>query len=375
MSQAEKRLRVGFDGRWLNDSGVGTYVAELLRAMALAEEVGLVVYEDPANRVPGLEACEFDRVAVRAGKYSVAGQIALARRCRQDRLAVFHSPFYVTPLMAGCPVVVTVHDLIPFLFPAYSRAKSTLVKAGYQIATHKAAQIITVSQNTAEDVHRILKVDHERITVVHNAASDVFHPRREASELAVLKQKHGVKWPYVMAASARNWRTKNLEGALKALEIARNRGAQFQTVIYGPKDGIEAAGGVERWSSLDPQMTGQIDAQELATLFRHAAVFIMPSLYEGFGLPVVEAMACGCAVVTSNRGSLAEIAGNGAQLFDPMDVAGMAEAVARLLIDEEELKKWKAAALKRAADFSWKKAAEETISVYHRAYREGTAGE
>lgn len=375
MSQAEKRLRVGFDARWLNDSGVGTYVAELLRAMALAEEAELVVYEDPANRVPGLEACEVDRVAVRAGKYSIAGQIELARGCRQDRLDVFHSPFYMAPLMVSCPVVVTVHDLIPFLFPIYSRTKSVLVKAGYRMAARKAARIITVSQNTAADVQQILGVGEERITVVHNAARDVFQPAGETSELAVLEQKYEIRPPYIVAASARNWRTKNLEGALNVLERAQWRGARFQTVIYGAERGIHAAGGDARWRSLDLRVTGQIAAAELAMLFRHATAFIMPSLYEGFGLPIVEAMACGCTVVTSNRGSLAEIAGQGAQLFDPMDVAGIAEAVAKLLTDQEELKKWKAAALKRAADFSWQKAAEETISVYHRAYREGTVGE
>lgn len=375
MSQAGKKLRVGFDARWLNDSGVGTYVAELLRAMALSDSVEVVIYEDPANRVEGLEASEVDRIAVRAGKYSIAGQIELARRCRQDRLVVFHSPFYVAPLMASCPVVVTVHDLIPFLFPVYSRAKSALVKAGYRTAARKATRIITVSRNTAADVQKILGVGNERITVVHNAASDVFQPAGQASEPAVLEQKYGIRTPYVVAASARNWRTKNLEGALNALELAQGHGARLQTVVYGPEQGIHAVGGNARWSSLDLRVTGQIAAAELAMLFRHATAFIMPSLYEGFGLPIVEAMACGCAVITSNRGSLAEIAGQGAQLFDPMDVAAMAEAVAKLLTKQEELKKWKMVAIKRAADFFWQKAAEETISVYHRACGEGTAGE
>src|SRR5262249_46225723 len=106
--------------------------------------------------------------------------------------------------------------------------------------------------------------------------------------------------------------------------------------------------------------------RELAALFRHAHAFVMPARYEGFGLPVLEAMACGCAVITSNAGSLAEVAGDGAQVFAPQDVAGMAGALSGLLLNREEPDHWRAAALRRAADFSWHKAARETISVYHR---------
>lgn len=375
MSQAEKRLRVGFDARWHNDSGVGTYVEELLRAMGASHAVELVIYQDPASRVPGLDNFGVERVAVRAGRYSSAGQMELARHSRKDGLDVFHSPFYMAPVAAKCPVVVTIHDLIPFLFPVYSRVKSALVKAGYRMAARKAEHIIAVSHHTAADVEEILGVGSARTTVVHNAARDVFRTSSDASELAGLEQRYRVRQPYVVAASARNWHTKNLHGALKALEMARGRGAQFQTVIYGPEEGIHAAGGSGRWSSLDLRVIGQVESGELAMLFRHATAFIMPSLYEGFGLPIVEAMACGCAVVTSNRGSLAEVAGEGAQVFEPSDAVGMGEAIAELLSDEAALRKWKAAALKRSADFSWRKAAQETVSIYHRAYREGEAGE
>src|SRR5208282_4056768 len=108
---------------------------------------------------------------------------------------------------------------------------------------------------------------------------------------------------------------------------------------------------------------------DLGVLFRNAQLFIMPSLYEGFGLPVLEAMACGCPVVTSNAGSLAEVAGSGAQTFAPSDVEGMAEAVARLLTCPHEARKWKGLATRRAAAFSWKRAAEDTAAVYRRVYQ------
>lgn len=102
-------------------------------------------------------------------------------------------------------------------------------------------------------------------------------------------------------------------------------------------------------------------------LYRHATAFVLPSLYEGFGLPLVEAMSCGCAVVASTGGALPEVAGEGAQLFDPLDVHGMAEALCRLLGEPEHLKRWREAACSRSREFSWRKAAWETIRVYHQS--------
>jgi glycosyltransferase involved in cell wall biosynthesis len=144
----------------------------------------------------------------------------------------------------------------------------------------------------------------------------------------------------------------------------------FQTVVYGPSEGINALGGHQNWSELNLVSTGWLSVKDLATLFRQAHLFIFPSLYEGFGLPILEAMSCGCPVVTSNAGSLAEVAGEGAQTFRPYDVRGMADAIKTSFCNPDESKRWRERALRRAADFSWRKAAESTISVYHRACKQ-----
>jgi glycosyltransferase involved in cell wall biosynthesis len=266
-----------------------------------------------------------------------------------------------------CPVVVTFHDLIPFLFRIYSWPRQEMVKMGYRAAARRAQHVIAVSDNTAKDIRKILSVPEERITVVHNGAAECFQPTQGHGDLDILRSKFGVYPPYVVAASARNWRTKNLEGALRALEKARAQtGINFQTAVYGPQEAIDALDERDRWHGLNLRLLGYVDATELAMLFRHAHAFIMPSLYEGFGLPILEAMACGCPVVTSHGGSLAEIASSGAQVFSPNDIEGMAEAVSRLLCSPEERQRWRVSALSRAADFSWERAALQTISVYHR---------
>jgi len=365
-------MRVGFDARWHNDSGVGVYVAQLLRAMAASpRSVDLVVYEDPKNPVRTLDGLPVERIPLSSPKYSISEQFELRRRARRDRLDVFHSPFYIVPAAAACPVVVTLHDLIPFLFRIYARPKQELVKMGYRTAARQAQHVIAVSENTARDVRKILKVPGERVTVVHNAARDCFRPIEDDRDfdLGCLHSKFGVKPPYVVVASTRNWRTKNLQGALQALEMARAQtGIDFQTAVYGPEEGIGALNGHDRPRLLNLRRLGYVEAADLALLFGHAHGFLMPSLYEGFGLPVLEAMSCGCPVVTSNGGSLAEIAGGGAQVFSTADIRGMSEAVARLLCSPEERQRWRKSALRRAADFSWEQAALQTISVYHRTH-------
>ena len=373
-------MRVGFDARWYNDSGVGTYVAELLKALVPLQTSGtagqsgfeLVLYENPKNPVPGLPGNSVERVFISAGKYSLAGQLALKRRCAKDRLDLFHSPFYPIPLGISCPVVVTLHDLIPFLFRSDNWPKRFLIKRGYRIAATRASRIITVSDHTARDVTKILHVSPQKITAIHNGVSHSdFHSKANPAEASDVARRYGIRSPYVVVGSARNWRTKNLPIALQAVALARQRsGLEFQTVVYGPPDGLLAAGGADAWKQLNLVQTGLLPATEIARLFRHAQLFIMPSLYEGFGLTVIEAMACGCAIVTSNAGSLPEVAGEGAQLFDPVDVTGMATALARLLSDPAEQTKWRDRALRRAADFSWQKTAEQTIEVYYQTIKQ-----
>lgn len=342
----------------------------LLGAMAqFGDQVDLVIYEDPQNPIPSPDCSNARRIMVGAKKYSIAEQIELARRCREDKLDVFHSPFYLAPFFAPCPVVVTVHDLIPFLFPIYAKAKQMIVRAGYRLAARKAAQIIADSDNTARDVQKILRISTDRISNVHLAADDVYQPKSDSGEFDLLRQKYGINQPYVLLASARNWRTKNLKTGLRVLQAVRATGAKFQTVVYGSPDGIKACDADESVSSLDINCTGYVAADELAVLYRHASAFLFPSLYEGFGLPVVEAMACGCAVVASNCGALAEVAGSGAQVFDPHDVRGMADAVGELLGNPAKQRHWREAALRRSADFSWMKAARETLKVYHQTHK------
>jgi glycosyltransferase involved in cell wall biosynthesis len=371
---AEARLRVGFDARWYNDSGVGSYVAGLLPALVRAR-CELVAYTDADKPLPGLDRLDVGIVPIRSGRYSPLASWEFQRRVEQDKLTLFHSPFYPAPKLE-CPVIVTIHDLIPFLFSIYLWPKQQMVKAGYRRAARRAAHIIADSHHTAGDIQRILGVPGERITTVHLAATrQYFQCFAATGELEHLQRSLGISAPYVVVASARNWRTKNLEGALAVLSAARAAGAEFQTVVYGPLEGLAGVRNTTLWQSLDPRHTGYVEAAELGALFRHAHAFVMPSLYEGFGLPLVEAMSCGCPVLASNCGSLPEVAGKGAQCFELLDARSMTAALLALLRSPQELERRKTDALKRSLDFSWDKAALETIRVYHHVNRQVCASQ
>ena len=361
-------MRVGFDARWYNNSGVGTYIAGLLPALVRAG-CELVVYVDPSNPVPGLDALSLQVVPVSSGKYSPLASLEFRRLEKRNKLDLFHCPFYAAPLLK-CPVVVTIHDLIPFLFPVYFWPKQRLVQAGYRTVARRAAHLIADSQRTALDIQRILGVMAEQISTVHLAADrHIFHPSSGVDEEKLLQERYRIRKPFVVVASARNWRTKNLQSALRAIDLAHyEAGMEFQAVMYGASQAPESLGG-NLAHKLGIHHLGYVDAKDLAGLFRHAHAFVMPSLYEGFGFPLVEAMSCGCPVLTSDRGSLPEIAGAGAQCFDAFDVHAMAKALVALLRSPDELQQKRSDALRRAADFSWDKAARETISVYHHVNR------
>jgi len=152
-------IKVGFDARWYTTSGVGMYVANLLESMGNLEDddFEIVVYEFADNPVPVVSK-RIRKQIVKGGKYSLAGQLELARRCRIDRLDLFHAPFYIVPIAAPCPVVCTIHDLIAFLFPIYNPVHQSIVKLGYRVAVRKAHRIISVSDTTKRDLELILSV-------------------------------------------------------------------------------------------------------------------------------------------------------------------------------------------------------------------------
>ena len=349
-------LRVGFDGRDLlrKRTGVVNYAVHLARQLAGR---GLVVYvdgfADPAVRPP--KDLPLRRLAAPPVLWKhVALPLALAR----DRVRVFHSPTGTLPLVAPCPQVVTIHDVFAAIEPSwFPPGMATQLRATQRRAAHAAAAVIAVSASTRRDLVERYGVAPERIRVIHNGVDHArFYPREVDPEQVA--RRYGVPHPFVLCVgSLMPWR--NAPRLLRA--VARlGLGVLFVGRDIWGSDPTARLAAERGWSWA--RCVGYVADDELPMLYNAARVFAYPSLYEGFGIPPLEAMACGTPVVASTAGSLPEVLGDAALLVDPYDEDVLAEALQAAIEDRgHELRQ---RGLRRAAQFSWDRAAEQTWSVY-----------
>ena len=259
---------------------------------------------------------------------------------RARGLDVLHCPGIRAPFHTTVPLVVTVHDLAvlrhPETFPAWSRNYS---RFALPRIVRAAARLIADSEFTRRELVEVLRVDEGRVRVIPLAAATAFSP-----------QGDGAEGDYVLAVGTLEPR-KNLG---RLAQAAGRAGVELRVVGERGWGGVEAGGDGVRW-------LGRVTDEELARLYRGALCVAYPSVYEGFGLPVLEAMACGAAVVTSGIGSTAEVAGDAAVLVDPLDPAAIAAGIEEAVARRDELS---ARGLERAARFSWRATAEATLAVY-----------
>ncbi|MBM3209524.1 glycosyltransferase family 4 protein [Candidatus Shapirobacteria bacterium] len=263
------------------------------------------------------------------------------------KVDVFHTSDWTEPPSA-CRKVTTIHDLTPLLFPDETHPKIIAVhKRKLDWVKKEASLVIAVSENTKKDIIELLGIPAEKIRVIYEAPGEEFYPRRK-EEIENTKRKYQIAGDYILAMGG--GKRKNLERTTQAFE--RVKGGPWQKVspsliVFG--------------NSPNTKSLGYVPQEDLAPLYSGAMCFVYPSLYEGFGLPVLEAMACGCPVVTSNVSSLPEIAGEAAVLVNPLRVEeifyGINEALERR---EEFVQK----GLERSHKFSWEKCASETLAVY-----------
>ncbi|TKJ30261.1 MAG: glycosyl transferase family 1 [Chloroflexi bacterium B3_Chlor] len=299
-------------------------------------------------------------------------QVSFPRACTDQEVDVAHVPYFASPLRTRSRIVVTIHDLIPLILPAYRgsipvRLYARLVAAGAKRAT----AIVTDSVSSKQDILDLLNVSPARVHVVHLAVSEMFKPVRDAQRLRMIRQKYHLSGEYALYLGGVDQR-KNLETLLLAFAtLAKHSSTEAQLVIAGRLPVQDSAffpdprPVVERLGLRDKVIfVGWVPEEDKPALYSDAALFVFPSLYEGFGLPPLEAMSCGTPLVVSNCSSLPEIVGEAAVLVDAHDADGLAGAMAELLEDENRRRELAAKGLKRAQLFSWQKTAKQTMEVY-----------
>jgi len=300
-------------------------------------------------------------------------QVAFPRACRAVGADVAHVPYFAPPLVPSVPTVVTIHDLIPLILPAYRRG--ALVRAYTWLVSWAARRdhlVLTDSAASARDIERLLHIRRERVRVVYLAADRAYHPKT-AEECASVRRRLGLPETYLLYLGGFDLR-KNVPQLLEAYALAGDRLHGLPLVIAGrlPKRDtpfapdprhIIARLGLEGRVHLP----GWVAEADKPALYSSAVAFCFPSTYEGFGLPVLEAISCGTPAIVASGSSLEEVAGPGALVVPPGDVRALAEALIRVTTDARLRDTLSSAGLEHSARFSWQRTAAQTLAAYEQA--------
>ncbi len=362
-------------------AGAGVYAIELVRAMTERDRHdGYAVFarggwlEEAARGKPNWR---IEHVAARSRTARLAWeQLSLPARLSALRIDVLHSTHHTLPLRpTACARVVTLHDLTFFRIPErYPVARRLYMQTLTRLSARVADAIIVPSETVRAEVMRVLGVLASKVSTVYEAAAADFTPG-DRSQAAAVARGYGIDGPYVLSVGSLE-PGKNRGRLIEAMRRLRNAGHNERLVIVGQR-GWKYAADLELIDRLGMGdrvvMPGYVKREHLPALYRAATVFAFPSLYEGFGLPVLEAMACGTPVLTSNVSATAEVAKNAALIVAPLSVDAITDGLRRLLCHEELRGELARRGIERAAEFSWRKAADETHDVYRRAVQARTA--
>lgn len=295
----------------------------------------------------------------------------LAMKLQEQKLDVIHNPSQVpTFLRFKQKYIITVHDLTPYITPKESKfGRPLLYKLLFPRTLKTADKIIVVSKSTREDLIHYFNISEEKITVVREAADEKFRPLNEL-ELMGVKHKYELDFPTILYVGTLEAR-KNLPTLIKAFYNLKKKKIEHKLIIAGKK-GWKYKNIFAMIHQLNLQsevmFTGYVPTEDLPALYNVADLFVYPSLYEGFGLPPLEAMACGIPVITSNTSSLPEVVGDAGIMIDPYDVDGLADAMHNVLTNEGLREDMIKKGLERAKLFNWEICAKETIDVYTEVY-------
>ncbi len=294
---------------------------------------------------------------------------SLARQARELGCDLLHCPGYIAPFNTDIPTVVTVHDAIALLHPELCKVSNRIYyRAFHGRSVARASQIIVPSTTVKEQLVRLFNADPAKINVIPFAPASVFRKVEDKELLSKVRKKFSLPEKFILSV-ANHEPKKNIPGAIRAFAGFKKKVPGYKLVLAGRRAwGTDETGRLLRELNLagDVIRTGYVPFNELPALYSLADIFLFPSLDEGFGIPILEAMACGTPVVCSDRGALPETAGGAAACMPPDDFPGMAEALANFAGNMELRKDFVGRGLKRTGDLSWEKTARATLDVYRK---------
>lgn len=370
-------MRIGIDCRMfgLKFTGIGRCAYELVKRIISInnklehpDQIVLFFNKNEFHEFP--ETKNVKKVLVNAQHYSIKEQTKFLWLLYKEKLDVVHFPHFNVPLLYRKPYTVTIHDLTLSLFPGNKMTKWYQRMAYHVVirnAVRSAKKVIAVSENTKKDIIKMLHVPEKKIEVIHNGVSEKFEMMEDASRFAKTLNKYKITKEFLLYTGV--WRShKNLPRLVHAFSILKHKyHLDLQLVITGKHDPCyPEASRAAKILNLEKDIifTGAVDEEELVFLYNAALIYVLPSLYEGFGLPILEAMKCGTPVAASNISSIPEICGDGnAILFNPYNIDDIAAKINTLYRDSAMQADLVNKGLIRASQFSWEKMTTETYKL------------
>ena len=369
-------MRVGIDARlvYYRQAGISQYTLRLLEELAVIDKDDeFIIFQSRKDHSTLVDQPNFHKRSLWTPPHHRFEQLLLPFEIATADLDVLHSPDFIPPRKLRYKCVITVHDLNFLVYPHFLTSDSARYYGQIDQAIRRADRIIAVSESTRRDIVRLVGVPEGKISVIYEGANPIFQPLDNKDELREsLRRKYGFSGEFILFVSTIEPR-KNIQTLLRAyrqllddyhldvnLILAGKKGWKFEEVF----DTIEELKLADRVFCL-----GRVPTADLVWLYNTARVFAFPSFYEGFGLPPLEAMACGTPVVVSSVSSLPEVVGDAGLMVDPLETDELTVALWRLISDDALRQELITKGLQRAAAFSYEKMARETLAVYRRLGR------
>jgi glycosyltransferase involved in cell wall biosynthesis len=367
--------KIGIDARFYGpkSTGVGIHVEELIKNLAKLDQVNqyyiFLKLENFKNiKLPGKN---FIKVLSPFNHYSWQEQWSFFWQLKRFNLDLMIFPQFNAPFLYRRPYLVTIHDLTLHFFPG-KKKKSIFSRLAYKFLIKNVAKnakhCFAVSENTKKDMIKILKVSPKKITVTYNGVKDIFKPIKNKDLLIKFKKEYNLPERYLLYTGVRRSH-KNIVGLIKAFSLFKKEKPQekISLVLAGPQDSVYSEiQATVKAENLEKEIIflGIMSNEDLLKLINSSFAYIFPSFYEGFGIPVLEAMSCGVPVLSSNTSSLKEAGGNAACYFDPYNLKDISVSIKKICEDKKLRNSLKEKGLKHAKKFTWEKMSKIMYQKY-----------
>ncbi len=370
-------MRIGIDARlvYYSQAGISQYTLRLIQGLAESggkpryRENEFFILQSRKDKHTIVDKPNFKRVSLWTPSHHRLEQVALRVEISGLDLDVLHSPDFIPPFRRHCKSIITIHDLAFLLYPHFLTKDSARYYSQIDEAVKRTDHIIAVSESTRQDTIHLLGAPEHKITVIYESANPIYRPVSNQEILEQTKSKYHITGDFILFVSTIEPR-KNLPTLLKAYrQLLDSYKRDVKLAVVGRRGWLsnEVFTLVDELKlTNDVLFLGRVPVEDLLHLYNAARLLVQPSFYEGFGLPPLEAMACGTPVVVSNVSSLPEVVGDAGLLVDPEDVSELTVAIWRVLTDDTLRAELIAKGLKRAQCFSWEKTALETLELYQR---------